>query len=854
MIEKLRKKEKIHEHFLLKNLSKNKSKDICSVLKTKSDDWLDSIKKKPKKKILKMKDLKKFDKNFLVEETRNLNIKMKLIESKFEQLMQTLQKKMQDSLDTFSNLTDMEHFDFKKQFEKHFNSFALYLENNDFMDLRKEFSHDPKSIEEEIENLKNNFEFEEKHFNSSWKFNFDQKFQEFKLIDIKEKFKLSANLKLEELTKDLQKEMHELLNSFTNLKSLEKFDFLSKIEKRFISLSLDLEDHEFKELRELSDNQSMEKEIQDLKNNMKLVENNFLFSWKIDFDQKIQDFKLKDLEQTFFNKLNAKQNELINKSNIIIENQFEDFATKTLTQTMDFEFQEKSEDEEILAILTNFNRFKRKNMENITKKTIDEFKNKNEFSQIDWVSHQDIPLNENIMKKFNSFFKNIHDDFKVIIFTEKMANDFFRFLENISDDQLVDVNSDLFYSEKCCYFILELSKVISRNKTRQKINIINKWTNAKEKIVREFKETLQNRKKGLQFLKEFCMNFFYQLRENEIIEFKKGSSVIIDDTFKKIMIDPQDSFNSAYHESFTMKDPRAIYHYVTNINGFIIKILRKKVKEIVNDVFEKLATKFQEKIKKKVENFEKNLIDFMKSYKNKGSLTFMIENVSDDLHAKYPNIYYLNQNFGYQIPIKEFEKIFKNMDFSSKTEAEIIILNQRWEFDQKTKDFLQRKQNIIKGCQVICPGCKSKCMKASENHKDHSTIHIINCFGSVHFRKSKEVNKAHCLESQNIESTWYYDGITYPNLIEYYRDKHPSWVIDFIMNQKKLIDFERENQLICWNYVRKPLLKKYAKYQIMDSFNNNIQLDGELPENYVNSSIFIFNYFIYFDIIGRNFD
>ena len=87
------------------------------------------------------------------------------------------------------------------------------------------------------------------------------------------------------------------------------------------------------------------------------------------------------------------------------------------------------------------------------------------------------------------------------------------------------------------------------------------------------------------------------------------------------------------------------------------------------------------------------------------------------------------------------------------------------------------------------------------------------------------------------------NGQKYGNLIEMCEDSFKNWVDEFKKNQSFLNEKEKQNQLVCWFYVHKPLLKKYgAKDSKLEVLLNEGQV---LPENYV-SNLFLIKIFIFY--------
>ena len=677
-------------------------------------------------------------------------------------------------------------------------------------------------------------------------------------LNIEEKIKLLATKKAQELVISLNKDFTVKLKSD---EISEETNFESIVRKSFRNCLEELEIAEFNEIRkEFEGYQKIVKNaIQDLKDFFKCEETSFIYSWDFKFKQKVKDFKLKDFEKTFTQMLNLKMKKLMDKSIIDSERTFEEYVDsriKKFLDDLDKEFQLKDKNEEMMDLIKVFNEFKMLEIDEIKAKDVKNFKEK-KFNKSVWKNinykikgsgDRTISYNINSLKDaknndmhilekmIESFFLNITNDSLLVSLTEPKVQEFLDFLYKIkSDDQLSQLNFDFIQYELCYHYISQITKTISRNKKHNHEELKATYRAKAEKKRAEYLELYINRKNNLKTIENLCVNYLNRIIELQVDKLKMKTFEKIEAKLEKIPIDPEKFLHYAYRESFTLRNPEAIYHFVTDINGYVEKIFKKITKEILDDVMHQMYENYYETLHKEIKFFRESVSNFLKQQDvifNSEDLFMNIKTIYPEIDLKY------DQFFPREIKTDDFQKFIECVDFQVHFQNEE---SQKKSLENNAKAFLQGKKEIIMGCQFICPSCRSKCIKAAGNHENHKAYHVLNCFGGVNQLYSKEVVKLYCLEKQNVELKWVNCGEMFPNLIEMCKKVFPRWEEEFKMNQNAMNEKEKENQLVCWFYVHKPVLRKYgAKDSNLQTYLNEGQV---LPENYV------FNFFYYFIIV-----
>jgi len=614
-----------------------------------------------------------------------------------------------------------------------------------------------------------------------------------------------------------------------------------------------MEKKEFEDLRKEFEGflKIVENGIQDMKDFMKCEENNLIYSWKFKFDQKIKDFKLNDFEKAFTDELNEKMKKLMEKSTLNGVEEFKEFIDHKVNdfiKGLENEYEIKSDEEELLNTITNFNRFKKKGLDDFSKKMIENFK-KTGFFEKEWIKTNDAVKKKAGTKELNrmidSFIRNIKNDNSILALTEELTLEFFYFLDRIhSNNELEEANSDLICFEQCCFFISETTTVIIQNKIRKNEEMKTIYKDKSEKKRLEFLELYTNRENDIKLIDNLCINYLNRILELESESFNKRNFERIEEKLKTIPIDPEKFLHFAYEESFTKKNPKAIYHYITDVNDFVAKVFKDHTKEILQDILNEIHGKFEDNVRKNINNFMKNIKNFIKFKKDE--VMFLGEELFNNIKEKYPNVNLKYEAFFVRpIKVTTLDNFIKNGNLELKITD---IEKQRTSLEIRTKNFIEAKKKIIKGCQATCPQCKSKCIKAAGDHENHKAFHILNCFGGTKYHHTNEAVKGYCLDKKHIENKWIRGEVEYPNYIDLCQKHHPEWVEDFTSNQFIIQEEEEEKKkgklMVCWFYVHKPILKKY---DFKDSNVKTFILDGKaLPENYV--------IFIYFQVYDINFN
>lgn len=671
-------------------------------------------------------------------------------------------------------------------------------------------------------------------------------------MNVEEKLKMLGRTKVRDLIKIINLELIEKLTRLEYIEESQYFDALirSRFKKEFKNLEEEFEKirNEFPGYGKLVENG-----IQDLQDFFRCEESNLVYGWDFKFKQKVKELKLKRLETEFSLKINEKMKLLIEKSSLKdSENAFEIYINKKVNGFLGErdEIIIKNQKEEMEDVLKVFKGFQKLELDEITLKKVDDFKKKG-FSKVDWktmkiklkgsnsknkpssyknkkqvnVKNDDMT---NLELMIDSFFGSMTNDPSMVSLAEAKSEEFFEFLEKIrTDPQFSELNFDFIKHELCFKFISTTAEVIYINKKRDSEELKQTYLNNAEKKRAEYVELYINRKNNLKTIENICINYLNRIIEVKVKELKAHTFEAIEKKLENIPIDPEKFLDYAYKESFIKRNPEAIWHFVTDINGYVSSIFKGLAKEILEDVLTKMKQSFQKTVLDEIENYKKAILNFLESQDavfNSEDLFESIKKIFKEIDLKY------DQLFPREIKTDDLRKFIQCENFLQNIRN---LENHIQTLEDNVKHFLQGKKEIIMGCQLTCPSCRSKCVKPAGNHENHKAYHLLNCFGGVNEVKTKEVVKLFCLEKENIELEWMNNGQKYGNLIEMCEDSFKNWVDEFKKNQSILNEKEKQNQLVCWFYVHKPLLKKYgAKDNKLEVSLNEGQV---LPENYVSN-------------------
>ena len=655
-------------------------------------------------------------------------------------------------------------------------------------------------------------------------------------LNIEGKIKVLAKKQIEFIVKEINEEMEKWNKLDQNLDNND--DFKDFIQKKF-KQNFNKLDKEFEDLRKEFEGypKLVENSIEDLNDYFKCEEGNLIYSWNFKFQNKRKELKLKCFEKDFTEKINNKLKDLMEKSTINSEKTLEEYINSNLNDfvnSLEKEYIVKKQEDELLDIIKVFNRCKRWEIDDLSLKSIEQFKKTGYLFEL-WVNKQDFNINlvkTNILRDVDNFYRNCSNDENIEFLNDKMVGNFFDFIENIrADKDLNDISDKINYglitNEQCYKFVIEMQKIICRNKQKKLCDMKTEFQRKAEEKRQEFMEIFANRKDDLKLIENLCKNYMIKMIEFEMEELNKENFFRIEEKLKKIPIDPAKFMEFAYQESFTKLNPKKVYQFVTDINRFVSKIFDKHIKEILKDILNEIDGKCEKLIITKIEEFKEMLWNFVEKDKDSGK--FKSEDLFNYIKKKFEKIdLKYDKLFDREIKSQEFKKYIKSINFKDNING---IPDQKQSLEKNTRDFIAGKKQIIMGCQRICPCCKSKCIKPAGVHKDHQAFHVINGFGGTKYRSTHEVVKLYCLEKENIESGWSIGTKSYPNLLSACEKLFPEWLLDFKENQNALIEEEKEKQLKCWFYVRLPLMKKY-KYK--DSkVDMQINDTKALPEDFV---------------------
>ena len=662
-------------------------------------------------------------------------------------------------------------------------------------------------------------------------------------LTLEAKIKLIAKNACDIILQNVNQEMEDLktnMSKSANLKEFETFNFKELIEKKFVNNMKKLETSEFGVLRKEFEAypKLVDNAIQDLKDYYKCEEGNSIYSWNFKFHSLLKDLKLKEFEKSFSEKLNEKMKNLIQKSIMNPEKDFDEFINVNLNafiKALDSDYNSQNNiNDEFFKIIIAFNRFKRNNIDDLSKDIVEKFKKTNYLTE-NWYNSKGKDNKDQIINTLkmiiDGYYKELKANKEITELNEKITLNFFDFLENIRNNvQLKNINYDLITHEQCCQFVLVINEVIFNNKRRKYEEIKEIYREKAEKKREEFLGIFKNRKNDLTLIENLSINFLNQIIEIEIENFNNSNFQKIENKLKTIPIDPEKFIEFAYNKSFSAFNPEKIYRYVVNVNKFVEKIFDEHTQEILHDVLNEVEGKMENVINKTIKEFEDYIKNYLKNQKKKKEI--VSQEFFDQLKTKYPDIdLKYDRLFARNISKKVFKEFVKNINFRDKIQN---IPDQKKNLEKRAKEFILGKKTIIKGCQRLCPFCRSKCIKPSGGHKAHQAYHILNCFGGTHYHITREVSKEHCMSKKNIESQWLSGDseVVYSNLLDLCEKKYPQWLDDFRNHEKMLLEeAEIEKQLKCWNYVRLPLLKKY---NVKDSKADQLILDAKaLKENFV---------------------